>query len=162
MTEVWKEIAGYGGRYEVSDHGNIRSNTTRPRVLTQHTLPTGYVFCTTRGSDGKTINFRVGREVALAFLDAPNGREVNHKDGDKANNHVSNLEWATKSANCTHRSRVLGKVRGEVHGRARLTEDQVRAIRLDKRYAITIAAELGVASSTIDRIRSGQAWRHVA
>lgn len=111
MTEIWKSIQGYEGLYEVSNLGNVRG-LDRPfrnkqgiammkgRVLTPfYDSKQGY-YKVKLCKDGKHKNFRIHRLVALAFLENPfNYTDVNHKDEDKTNNNVDNLEWCTRKYN---------------------------------------------------------------
>lgn len=120
-TEAWAPIAGYGGRYEVSSQGRIRSmdrsvphasgrgeSYLRGKVLSLTTRRSGYVSVVlSRHGIVKTHDVHV--LVARAFVSgyAP-GMEVNHRDGNKANNDARNLEWTTRGANNLHRYRELG------------------------------------------------------
>lgn len=112
MTERWKEIKDYEGKYEVSDFGRIRSlsrslptnyNQVIPeRILKPvfHTL--GYCSVLLQ-VDGLVKRANIHRLVALAFIPNPENKpQVNHKDGNKANNQVSNLEWVTHRENMKH------------------------------------------------------------
>lgn len=96
----WRDIPGYEGRYQVSDEGQVRSRARG--LMTPQLVNSGYYIvqpCT----NGKRATCLVHRLVALAFiapdLDRP---RVNHKDGDKHNNHATNLEWATDHENMAH------------------------------------------------------------
>ena len=103
MEEVWKPIDGTDGKYEVSNFGRVRTNGKRPGLLTLTKQPSGYRYAMIALSNGKQRNCRVHRLVAQYFLPNPdNMNEVNHKDGNKDNNHVSNLEWCTRSNNVKH------------------------------------------------------------
>lgn len=116
-TEVWKDIPGYEGRYQVSDMGRVKSlarvvscgtwNKSQKERVLKPGLCKGYkqvVLC----KDGKREPRTVHRLVAQAFLENSDGKpQINHKDGDKENNRASNLEWATCSENNLHRRRVL-------------------------------------------------------
>jgi hypothetical protein len=103
MEEVWKPIDGTDGKYEVSNFGRVRTNGKRPGLLTLTKQPSGYRYAMIALSNGKQRNCRVHRLVAQYFLPNPdNMNEVNHKDGNKDNNHVSNLEWCTRSHNVKH------------------------------------------------------------
>ena len=102
-TETWRPIADTNGKYEVSNFGRVRTNNQRPGLLTLTKQPKGYLYAMVTLSNGKQKNCRVHRLVALAFIPNPDGLpEVNHIDGNKENNHVSNLEWCTHSYNNKH------------------------------------------------------------
>lgn len=90
-TETWKPIQGYEGIYEISNHGNCR------RVGKRNIAPkierNGYVRYHL-SKDNKPTTILAHRAVAIAFIDNPNGYQtVNHKDENKSNNRVDNLEW---------------------------------------------------------------------
>lgn len=120
-NEIWKDIKGYIGLYQVSNFGRIKS--LRRKIIS----PTGNYYSkekilTTNANDGlgyvriqlfknnKSKCVRVHRLVAEAFIPNPyNKRDVNHKNGIKSDNRVENLEWATRSENELHSISVLGK-----------------------------------------------------
>jgi hypothetical protein len=115
MEEIWKDVVGYEGLYEVSNYGRVRSlhfrTTTEKYFIQIRVGGAGYCKCTLcRNREKDTIE--VHRLVAMAFMDNPfNLPCVNHKDEDKTNNFVyvnpdgtvdvdkSNLEWCTYSYN---------------------------------------------------------------
>ena len=100
----WKEIVGFEGRFSISDCGIIKNDITGKELKTTISKK-GYHQVSTKpfGRNGKTKVFRIHREVALAFIpNLYNKSTVNHIDGDKNNNYVSNLEWATVSENIQH------------------------------------------------------------
>ena len=98
--------------------------------------------------------------------DIPDGMQINHKDGDKHNNHPDNLELVTQSQNGLHATRVLGLNRGERHGAAKLTRDDVKTIRWLCRGAHMSRREIadlyGVDQSNITLIAQGKTWKHVS
>lgn len=102
---VWRPIKGYEGLYEVSNCGEIRSLHSN-KVKKQNVCKNGYRYVDLyKNGCGKTL--LVHRLVAQAFIDNPfNKRTVNHIDGNKHNNCVSNLEWATYSENAKHAYRL--------------------------------------------------------
>jgi len=106
--EVWKPIHGTGCRYFVSSHGRVISfiPDSKFMFLSQRVDREGYQ--TVRLTvDGKTHTKFVHRLVALAFRVNPNNKLfVNHKDGDKTNNALQNLEWVTHSENMEHAFRT--------------------------------------------------------
>ena len=92
-----------GGKYEVSNYGRAWTNNRRPGLLTLTKQKSGYRYVMVTQTDGKQKNWRVNRLVAIMFLPNPSGLpEVNHIDGNKDNNHVSNLEWCDRSHNVKH------------------------------------------------------------
>ena len=109
-TEVWKDIVGYEGLYQVSNYGRVKhlnaivttcsgTKTTKERVLTPHIQNSGYLMVDLY-KDNKRKNMLVHRLVAMAFVPNPNClKVVNHKDSTRTNCHAENLEWCTMSYN---------------------------------------------------------------
>lgn len=112
MAEIWKHIEGTGQRYMISNYGNVKSLCGhKERLLTITTQKSGYNYVMLQ-INGKPKNCRLHRLVAMAFVPNPHGyKEINHIDGDKANNHADNLEWSTRSQNMRHIYHVLGRKR---------------------------------------------------
>ena len=108
--EEWRDIKGYEGRYQVSSLGNFVSITKRSgRKTMRGSLDTkGYVKITLY-KNGARHTQGAHRFVAQAFIPNPeNKTQVNHLDGDKQNNAVSNLAWCTNAENQQHKFHVLG------------------------------------------------------
>mgnify|MGYP002679946246 CR=1 FL=1 len=108
MGEVWKDIKGYEGLYQVSNLGRVRSlnygRSGETKLLKQGTT-NGYkrVFLY---KNGKGKNYFVHRLVAMAFIPNPNNLPIiNHKDEDSSNNNVNNLEWCTQEYNLNYGTR---------------------------------------------------------
>lgn len=105
--ERWLPIPGYEGRYDVSDHGRVRSwlpwrNTPVPRVLKPYyaTARGGYPTVRLQSNQGQEPSACIHRLVMLAFVGPmPDGQEVRHLDGDPTNNRLSNLTYGTSSEN---------------------------------------------------------------
>ena len=110
--------------------------------------------------------FKVHRLVALGFIPNPTGaKEVNHKNGDKADNSAGNLEWATRSENILHAFRTGLKTsrHGELCSWAKLTAEDVRAIRQigrGSRTLVSLAMQFGVSAPTIRSIINRTIWKH--
>ena len=109
MNEKWVSVEGFGGLYEVSNLGNVRSLNYNNRGIIKNLSPIidryGYLrVCLCNG--GKQYNRTVHRLVAVAFLDNPdNLPAVNHINEDKLDNRVENLEWCTVKENDNHGTR---------------------------------------------------------
>lgn len=122
--EIWNDIPGYEGLYEVSNMGRVKSvsheiNITwngktvikpiKEKIIALRKQNGGYLIANL-SVGGKRKECTVHRLVAKAFISNPNNlEEVNHIDGNKENNSVENLEWCNRSDNLKHRARVLGQ-----------------------------------------------------
>lgn len=105
MSEIWKDIQGYEGFYQVSNFGNVRSlkwnHSNQIRLLTPFEND-GYKRVGIR-KNNVLKNYLIHVLVAKAFIPNPKNKPcVNHMDGNKTNNNVSNLEWVTYSENTIH------------------------------------------------------------
>ncbi len=109
--EQWKDIDGYDGIYQVSTAGRVRSKARKVytyikpgRYLRQYNHSCGYLYLSLTKPDGTLAKHQyVHRLVAEAFLPNPNGlKQVNHKNFDKKDNRVENLEWVTPQENTLH------------------------------------------------------------
>lgn len=125
--EIWKDIKGYEGLYQISNFGNVKSlkrevsNGTGTRIIDQRLLSQvtnryGYI-CVTLCKNSKYKHCTIHRLVAEAFIDNPDNLPcVNHKDENKQNNNVDNLEWCSVAYNNSYGSR-LGKVSNKNKGK---------------------------------------------
>lgn len=114
--EIWKDVVGYEGLYMVSSHGRMWSvrrrtptvgNVIGGCIITSRIDKRGRIYITLRGKDGRMRNAVTARLVAEAFIPNPdNLPQVNHKDENPLNNHVSNLEWCTAKYNCNYGTRI--------------------------------------------------------
>lgn len=169
MVEMWKIIPGYSNVYEVSSCGRIRrvrSDRGRyvGRILCGGYNPNGY-HQVTLSIGGKQKTVVTHTLVARVFLGEPPlpWSEVNHKDGYKANNAATNLEWLTPSQNAQH-AVALGLrhgLHGEKNGAAKLTAHNVLEIRASDELGVVLADRYGVSQQTISTIRLRQIWRHL-
>jgi hypothetical protein len=118
MTEIWKDVSGYEGLYQVSNLGRVKSvprcdkvtytsgtvwyRNRKGRIIHQNNHLNGYKLVNLC-KDGTSKTYFVHRLVANAFLPNPSSLpQVNHKDGDKDNNSIENLEWCTCKENVKH------------------------------------------------------------
>jgi hypothetical protein len=108
--EIWKDVVGYEGIYEVSNYGRVKrletlvKNKNGYRLVKEKILNIpSHIYQSVFLSNGKVKQQYVHRLVANAFIPNPlNKEQVNHKDGNKLNNNLSNLEWVTKAENQIH------------------------------------------------------------
>jgi hypothetical protein len=168
--ETWLPVPGFESLYSVSSRGRIRREAcvrlnggreTRhaAKLRKPHTNLEGYLCVCLYPLVGGKKSFRVSVLVLTAFVGPrPVGLECAHGDGNKQNNQLSNLRWATKEENAADRKLHGTNAEGERSGRAILKAEQVRAIRSDKRTQRAIAADYGVAHTTIHAIKSGVNW----
>lgn len=110
MEEIWKEVPGFEGLYQVSNYGQIRSTPRRGTtggIMKGHIDKKGYINITLR-KDGAQYTQKLHRLIAITFIPNPNNYpEVNHKDENKQNNRVDNLEWCTTSYNHEYGTRTV-------------------------------------------------------
>lgn len=173
MSEQWRPVVGYEGRYEVSDAGRVRrvaggKGAKTGRIMKLYQTVKGYCMLTLYGGDVKKRVY-VHRLVLLAFVGrSPDGRNVcNHRNGNKADNRLENLEWCSQKHNIQHAINTLGHRpgnAGEKSGSAKLTNVDVREIRRLLTADLTkaeIARRFGVAPSTIRNIATGETWANL-
>jgi len=164
MEEIWKD---YIYNYQVSNYGRIKNKETN-KVLKQVITKKGY--CQTTVSLGQRNNYkivRIHRAVAELFIPNPNNLpQVNHIDGDKMNNNVSNLEWCDYSYNNQHAydNGLRRPTRGELHGMHKLTQEQVNQIRKEYKphshdaNMYILANKYGVSVGAISNIVTNISW----
>lgn len=185
MEEKFQPVVGYEGYYEVSESGNIyrcertilvsRSRSKpywllRPRIKVKTSNRGGYLLVDLCKGSKNSKRCSVHRLVGIAFIPNPlNLPEINHKDGIKNNNRVTNLEWSTHQNNVLHAIRTglshpMPK-KGEQHSQAKLTIKKVTEIKqllASKKYSqYQIAAMFGVSKSAIESIAIKRTWWNV-
>jgi hypothetical protein len=184
--EVWAPVRGYEGVYEVSSLGSVRrcdSYHASPKTL-KPADKRGYLqVCLSMG--GAMCTFTVHRLVCEAFIGPrPDGMDINHKNGNKADNSAANLEYVTHAENMSHADEVLNVIvptrargdkngsraspgnlkRGEQINTAVLTEEKVLAIRemlesgAKKR---DVALHFSISQAQVWRINTRATWKHV-
>ena len=181
MQEIWKDIEGMEGCYQISNKGRVKAlaRIVQRKIngnihIKEHIVKgskdtKGYLQLDAKVNGKRIIKF-IHRLVAEAFIENVNGYEqVNHKDGNKLNNDVTNLEWVTGKENIRHACRTgLHKPNyGEKHGNHKLTNEQVMYIR--KHYipghreygAHALGKKFGVSVTPVLLIAKGKAWTHL-
>lgn len=135
--EIWRDVIGFEGKYLISNHGRLKSiggkyKKSKPEgYITLGTIDSLNYRVLTLRDHGRLKRERAHRLVAQAFLEKGNGKNnVNHIDGDRLNNHYTNLEWCTHEENIHHAIRTgLFNTKGERHFNSKLTEEKVLEMR---------------------------------
>lgn len=157
MNEIFKDIPGFEGLYQVSNYGRILSlnnyHRKNPKILKPYSNSRGYLSVVL-AKKGEKYPWRINRLVAMTFLPNPqNLPQVNHKDENKANNRVDNLEWCSPKYNMNYGTR--GYRTGQILRKPVACFDLYH--NLIKQYpGITDAAKDGHNRSGIIRAAKGQ------
>ena len=160
--EIWRDVENYEGFYKVSNYGRVKSNHEKRKIVLRPTINEwGYPFCSLCKFTTKR-SFQIHRLVAQNFIPNPENKpQVNHKDGNKENACVWNLEWSTSLENIFHAYQA-----GLKQNRT-MTEEQVKYIRkIHKRYdkkfgTFALARYFDVSHSTIDDIVHYRTYKNV-
>lgn len=174
MKEIFKDIPDYEGLYQISNYANVKSlkvgSGTRgvlEKILKPSKNETGYLNIGLH-KNKKQKTFKVHRLLMFAFKPDEyfEGAQVNHIDGNKLNNSLDNLEWCTPKENTQHAdSTGLRNIKGEKHGKSKLTENQVRKIRSNyenkKFNQYELAKIFNIDPSTISDIVNNKRWNHI-
>ncbi len=128
-TEIWEPIPGFEDRYLISSHGKIKSLYWN-KILKIRISNTGYALTELWRNQKVELRGGLHRFVAQSFVpNRENKPQVNHKDGNKLNNHYLNLEWVTDIENKSHAVSMGLTARGERNRGAKLSLSDVKAIR---------------------------------
>lgn len=135
MEEIWKYIKGYEGLYQVSNLGRIKSlkrNTTKGRILKPLLQNNGYYSVTLCKKGIKKVK-SIHRLVCLEFLNNDfNFPQVNHKDGNKLNNNINNLEWCSAKYNTIHS--LKNNLRKVKHGKEHKLSKKINQYSLNGKF----------------------------
>ena len=170
-NEIWKDIEGYEGLYQVSNLGRVKSlekirgvQFQKEKILIPQTIKGGYLRIGL-SKNGKSTKFLIHRLVAEAFI--PKHFTVNHKDGNKTNNSLDNLEWVSQKENNIHAYQTGLKPHGTQRKDAKLNEQQIKEIRSnyipnDRNYSTrSLAQKYGVHPSIIQRVVNNKAYKNI-
>jgi hypothetical protein len=151
----------YYDNYTVAKNGSVFNRHGKElKPISHHT---GYQVYTMR-KDGKQKQVRAHRFIWEALVgEIPDHLVINHKDGDKHNNHITNLELVTSSENTQHRFDVLKQKapKGEQTNKNKITADDVRFIRDSELSHKQLADKYGLHPNYISLVKSRKRWRHI-
>jgi len=162
-SEDWRSIPC--SNYSISSRGRVR-NDRNGSILGGSLDKDGYPRVSIRINDArKTV--KIHRLVAFAFLDSPppDKPHVAHKDGNAANNNVSNLRWSDVTENNRDKALHGTQTRGEAQHLAKLLPDDVKTIRFMADTGVSqraIARSFGISKGNVQFIVHGKTWKHVA
>ena len=176
-TEIWKDMIGYEGLYQVSSLGRVRSLSrisedkngkvisVKGKIRKQYSFKNGYNVVRL-SKNGKTLTVSCHRKIAEAFLPNPEKLpQVNHINGNKNDNRIENLEWVTISENVKHGYRIgHSDKKGEKHHSNKLKESDVFEIRRllsDGLSCKEISYMYNVHRVTINYIKLRKSWKHI-
>ena len=173
MKEIWKQIKGFEGLYDISNKGRVRSwinkagNKMKDPYIRKMRKNYGYVYCNLKKGD-KYYAKRVHRLIAIEFIPNPQNKPcVNHKNGIKDDNRIENLEWVTHRENDIHafKTGLRESVKGEDNGHSKITEKDVIEIRdLCSNSSLTqreIGIKFGISQPVVSEIHNRRYWSHV-
>jgi hypothetical protein len=163
FMEIWKDVKGYEGLYQVSNQGNLliikKSRLAKPLLVKN-----GYLLVDLyKGGIKKRISLH--RLVLLTFIkNTQNKSQVNHINGIKTYNRIENLEWCTASENQIHSLKTgLRRVLKGEDCDSKLTESQARIIKygLKSLTQKNISDIYNISRVTVSDIRRGKSWKHI-
>jgi hypothetical protein len=175
MIEIWKDLKDYEEGYEISNLGRLRSKTRIidytwkkavrvSKILSNRKNKCGYLY-TVLSINKKRKTLTIHRMVATTFIPNPNNYPcVNHIDGNKLNNCVSNLEWCDSSQNISHayKNGLKMGVRGEKSHYAKLKEEDIINIRNEYSFnnisQLNLGLKYNISQTQISRIIRKENW----
>lgn len=180
MTEEWRPIVGYEKYYEVSNFGRVRSLDRiitrknrwnkisefllKGKILTGRIRKNGYYNVIMCSENTNRFEMSIHRAVGLTFIPNPeNKKTVNHKDGNKGNNHIKNLEWSTHSENLKHSfSSGFSKSYGRKFRHRTIVEVKSIIKMYNKNIPMTkIAGKFKTSTATVHRIVNNLVFKNI-
>jgi len=173
--EVWMDIKGFEGLYQVSNIGRVKSLERKvsgklgslrklPEMLLKPIKKDGYLRVTLQNKDRR--NYRIHRLVCEAFKDNKFMKPyVNHINGIKTDNRAENLECCTQKENMVHakKNNLLKPKRGDESVNSKISEQDAKKIKYEHigLNQIQIAKIYGIDTTTVSKIKTGVNWKHI-
>jgi|VirMetMinimDraft_7_1064189.scaffolds.fasta_scaffold59020_2 hypothetical protein len=166
MEEIWKDIEGFEGKYQISNTNKVKSNHFGKSIILKPALNTGGYNSVSLSLNNKAKSVTLHRLIMTAFIANPDNKPcINHIDGNKLNNSLSNLEWCTYSENLKHaydnelKLPIEGK--GEKSSQHKLKEEDVLKIRASNLSSKELGTLYNVNRTNIIAIRKRKSWTHI-
>ena len=175
--EIWKNIKGYEKIYMISNFGRVKSLfRTAYHPKSGNIILKGNILSINTAGPYKSVELSknsipsqnlIHRLVAIHFIPNPkNKSQVNHINGIKKDNDISNLEWVTPSENSIHALETKLKRKGQDSPVSKLSNDKVKSIKRllrikPKINKVKLAEKLGISNSVIHQIIRGDSWKHI-
>jgi hypothetical protein len=170
---IWVDIPNWEARYQISEYGDVRSKdmvvgakngktaVRKGRDLVKVIKSNGYA-CVTLTNGVNRPQIGIHKIVARAFIgECPLGLYVLHNDGNKLNNHYSNLRYGTQAENVSDTKKHGNQLHGASHPMAKLSELDILAIRSSNKSNSFLADVYGVCVAHISAIKSNRTWKHL-
>lgn len=176
MKEIWKDIINFEGYYQCSNFGNIRSldreiNTkggtkriSKGKILKPKTNP--FYYCVGLSKFNKCKTYYIHRLVASSFISNSNNLpEINHIDGNKLNNNITNLEWITSSKNKYHAFEIGVSKKGKDNNLAKFSKEIIENVKKDLSKKIytqrQIAHKYEMSYAQVSRIKTNKTRKYL-
>lgn len=174
--EQWRDVKGLKGFYQISDRAAVKSLPRK--IVTSHGVirrvfgcilrpyksRNGYLTVKIGTSQRDKKHYFIHKMIAKAFIPNPNNKKhINHIDGNKLNNKISNLEWCTLKENIQHafRTGLTVSAKGEAAGRAKLSNKQVLEILNSNLTSRQLGKIYSVSKTSVWAIKTGLSWNHI-
>jgi hypothetical protein len=164
MEEIWKDIKGYEGFYQISNLGRVKTLNFKVAKILKNSLDSrGYYQVKLKDRKSHLIHHLVMKNF-VSEKPSPD-HQVNHINGVKTDNYLENLEWVTRSQNMLHAYKLglnytLGK-KGSSHPNASITENDVKEIRKSNLTSKELGEKYNLSYKTICAIRAKKSWKHI-